>query len=92
MAGCINLQKEIQQLVHRCGGSTLLLFIVKSGDLSFIVPIAHADLWIFPELHRVSRLTADMNMSASTKTPSFYRQMTSRARMGVKTTWRQQQD
>jgi hypothetical protein len=40
-----------QQLVHRCGGSTLL------QELS------------------VSRLTADMNISASTKTPPFYRQM-----------------
>lgn len=40
-----------QQLVHRCGGSTLL------QELS------------------VSRLTADMNIPASTKTPPFYRQM-----------------
>jgi len=47
-----------QQLVHRCGGSTLL------QELS------------------VSRLTADMNIPASTKTPPFYRQMGAAASLG----------
>lgn len=36
-----NQLKEIQQLVHRCGGSTLLLFIVNSSDLSWGANYAH---------------------------------------------------